>query len=898
MHLKMPEYKNFEAMKGIFDDLQDYGTCENDLMFISSTNALSLYNNHIDSNVNFNIESPMSTTSSLSHIPTYMSLDDYTGEPHLIITEQPVEKFRFRYKSEMIGTHGSLVAASNTTAHKKCAPTVQLRNFQDKAIIRCTLVTSDDRKERLPHAHHLVRRTGHKDQDDPHEIEVSQENGFTAAFHGMGIIHTAKKHIKDELVRKLQFELLEERKRKNINAILSTRDEVQIKADADIYQKSINLNSVSLCFQAFIKDRNNIMTPLTEPVYSNPINNLKSALTGELKICRIDKFTSSCEGGEEVFILVEKVGKKNIRIKFFELNEDIEVWSDYGRFSELDVHHQYAIVFRTPPYKDMNITSSKEVFIQLERPSDHDCSEPIKFTYKPSDKILGRKRPRTSYSNSIELAQSLSTMQNNDSFTKLNDSQEISKELKDILLEGCSSSEYRNFLQGVDLDKYMKLLNNSEEEGLTWDGPSTKKLDDDIIFAKNIVFEAINIVQKEINNKNGEISPNKKKQLKKLLMDRSTYGDSPLHVALRYGQRDLVKYILILMGTDPEYQILVNIQNSSGKTPLHYAVLQNQPIIIKALLTLGADPSICDDHGFSPLHTAVRIPNAGACVDTLLSNKLIDIESYNDLGWTSLQLAAEAGSYDAVCSLVRAGANVNNTDKSYGRTVLHIAVEGGHKEIVEFLLRNSDIDINKSNFSGNTALHTAVAYSGTRAKELCKLLMEYGADPHIQNNSSSSLDDMEQEINEVNIKVEVESEEENIDETVGQSSFDLATNKPEILQLLMGHDSNTQEENKLISSTKEEILNEDTKNNWLNNENKQKLAAILDKTKGWEKLAKHLNLEFLLQSLCQNSLSPSLLLLNYIDVQGDITLTQMHDLLNEIKEVEAALFIIDVVRHQ
>jgi Rel/ankyrin family protein len=36
---------------------------------------------------------------------------------------------------------------------------------------------------------------------------------------------------------------------------------------------------------------------------------VESALTGELKICRIDKYTSSCEGGEEVFILVEKVSK-------------------------------------------------------------------------------------------------------------------------------------------------------------------------------------------------------------------------------------------------------------------------------------------------------------------------------------------------------------------------------------------------------------------------------------------------------------------------------------------------------------------------------------------------------------------------------------------------------------
>lgn len=40
-------------------------------------------------------------------------------------------------------------------------------------------------------------------------------------------------------------------------------------------------------------------------------NLIESALTGELKICRIDKHTSSVEGAEEVFILVEKVGKSN-----------------------------------------------------------------------------------------------------------------------------------------------------------------------------------------------------------------------------------------------------------------------------------------------------------------------------------------------------------------------------------------------------------------------------------------------------------------------------------------------------------------------------------------------------------------------------------------------------------
>lgn len=123
---------------------------------------------------------------------------------------------------------------------------------------------------------------------------------------------------------------------------------------------------------------------------------------------------------------------------------------------------------------------------------------------------------------------------------------------------------------------------------------------------------------------------------------------------------------------------------------------------------LGADPNRSDEHGFSPLHAAVRsklndqetsgnsiintricisVPEAGACIDVLLEEPTTDVEAHNDSGWTALHLAAEAGSFDAVRSLVRAGANVNNTDMSYGRTALHIAVEGGHKDIVEYLLK-------------------------------------------------------------------------------------------------------------------------------------------------------------------------------------------------------------------
>lgn len=66
---------------------------------------------------------------------------------------------------------------------------------------------------------------------------------------------------------------------------------------------------------------------------------------------------------------------------------------------------------------------------------------------------------------------------------------------------------------------------------------------------------------------NIKMKPNKAKDIiKKSLKDRTTYGDSPLHCALRYGQKDHVKGILMLMSTlNADAEELVNIRNSSGK---------------------------------------------------------------------------------------------------------------------------------------------------------------------------------------------------------------------------------------------------------------------------------------------------------------------------------------------
>lgn len=53
---------------------------------------------------------------------------------------------------------------------------------------------------------------------------------------------------------------------------------------------------------------------------------------------------------------------ENIKVRFFELDRDEQtIWEDWGKFTEADVHHQYAIALKTPPYRKTNIEESVSV---------------------------------------------------------------------------------------------------------------------------------------------------------------------------------------------------------------------------------------------------------------------------------------------------------------------------------------------------------------------------------------------------------------------------------------------------------------------------------------------------------------------------------------------------------
>ncbi len=74
-------------------------------------------------------------------------------------------------------------------------------------------------------------------------------------------------------------------------------------------------------------------------------------------------------------------------------------------------------------------------------------------------------------------------------------------------------------------------------------------------------------------------------------------GKTPLHIAAMYGYRDIVE-LLLDHGADP------NARDWGGQTPLHWVAGSGYPDVIELLLERGADPNARDAHGNTPLHIA------------------------------------------------------------------------------------------------------------------------------------------------------------------------------------------------------------------------------------------------------------------------------------------------------
>jgi len=215
-------------------------------------------------------------------------------------------------------------------------------------------------------------------------------------------------------------------------------------------------------------------------------------------------------------------------------------------------------------------------------------------------------------------------------------------------------------------------------------------------------------------------------------------GNTPLHLASIFAHDEIIDLLI-------QHKPDVDMLNAQGQAPLSLASLYGNPESIRFLLAGGAKINITDADGNTPLHIAVLYRHSENLSEILKMDP--DIDAINTEGCTPLHLAVRRpDNKKAIELLLQQGADVNIPDPT-GRNALLVSVDSHQKEYIGLFVSNG-IDINSQDNDGNVALHYPLInvlknkMYLTYSKELVKILVEEGADPHIRNKEGKSPMDM------------------------------------------------------------------------------------------------------------------------------------------------------------
>lgn len=199
---------------------------------------------------------------------------------------------------------------------------------------------------------------------------------------------------------------------------------------------------------------------------------------------------------------------------------------------------------------------------------------------------------------------------------------------------------------------------------------------------------------------------------------RDENGNSLLHMAVRAGNIEIVKY-LVSRNAD------VNIENSRNETPLQLAVNESSLEIVKYLISHGADVGVKDNFNKTPLHNAV-IEGEIELVKFIVSQGP-DLNAKDNSRESPLFIAIRHNRLDIANYLISQGAELNSKDNT-GRSPLHEAVVNGHFDLVKNLILQG-ADINAKDRYDIYPLHDA---ANEGKLEITKYLVSHGAEVNVR----------------------------------------------------------------------------------------------------------------------------------------------------------------------
>lgn len=156
-------------------------------------------------------------------------------------------------------------------------------------------------------------------------------------------------------------------------------------------------------------------------------------------------------------------------------------------------------------------------------------------------------------------------------------------------------------------------------------------------------------------------------------------------------------------------------------TPLQLAVKRHLPLVVENLCKRGADMSVLDSEGNSPLWTALDTGQENIA-EILVSNKCDTTQwgaGPENCQQTLLHRAIDENNDAVSIFLIKNGCDINSPrrpgingeapeEATDGMTPLHLSCSFGQEKVVCTLIENSDCQINKPDAFGNTPLHVAI----------------------------------------------------------------------------------------------------------------------------------------------------------------------------------------------